>query len=176
MLMRAFSVTKWVEGPGEVNDDLGTKACYHPFYKAQSDIQIDVVIGKLPEIYQVVIQLHDFENLSYSEMVQLLGKSEGTIKCLVHRGRKLLKGFLERESMIQGKIECPSGQKDRSQILAEMAARIEGLPRPYRTILRLHYLEGQSYSEMSQSLEKPKGTIKSLVNRGKKMLFEGEAR
>lgn len=140
--------------------------------KVSLDIPIQDSIAKLPEIYQVVLRLHDFENLSYSEMVQILEKPEGTIKCLVHRGRKLLKWFLECDGRTQTAIQRSDTQEDPIQIFTEIAGRIDRLPRPYRVILRLHYIEGQSYSEMSQILGKPKGTIKSLVSRGKKILFE----
>lgn len=172
MLTKTFAIAKREECPEVASDDLNAQMPDCSLYEVRSNMQIEDAIRKLPEMYQMVIRLHDFEKLSYSKMVQLLGKSEGTIKCLVHRGRKLLQWFLECEAEMQGSIKQPEGQRDHIRVFAEMAVRIEKLPKPYRTILRLHYLEGRSYSEMAQLLGRPKGTVKSLVNRGKKILFE----
>lgn len=44
------------------------------------------------------------------------------------------------------------------------------LPIQYREVLTLRYLEEKTYEEMVDILKKPKGTIASLVNRGRVML------
>ena len=48
-------------------------------------------IAELPEIYQEVITLKFFEKKKIREMVQILGKKEGTIKSLLHRGLEKLR-------------------------------------------------------------------------------------
>ena len=48
-------------------------------------------IAELPEIYQEVIALKFFEKKKIKEMVKILGKKEGTIKSLIHRGLENLK-------------------------------------------------------------------------------------
>lgn len=173
MLIKAFVITGQEECPDLINDNFDTQTQTRAFSVAQSNMQIEAFIEQLPEISQVIIQIHDCTNLSYSEMVQILKESEDTIKCLVYHGEKVLQWFLTYESGMQRAIKQPKGQKENIPVFAEMAVRIERLPKPYRTILRLHYLEGQSYSEMAKLLGKPKGTVKSLVNRGKKILLEG---
>jgi len=48
-------------------------------------------IAELPEMYQEVITLKFFEKKKIREMVQILGKKEGTIKSLLHRGLEKLR-------------------------------------------------------------------------------------
>jgi RNA polymerase sigma-70 factor (ECF subfamily) len=64
--------------------------------KKQKDfLEIHQKISELPDIYQKVIVLRFFEKKMVKEIAEILGKKEGTIKSLIHRGleklRKLIK-------------------------------------------------------------------------------------
>ena len=48
-------------------------------------------LAELPEMYQEVITLKFFEKKKIREMVKILGKKEGTIKSLLHRGVEKLR-------------------------------------------------------------------------------------
>jgi RNA polymerase sigma-70 factor (ECF subfamily) len=48
-------------------------------------------LAELPEMYQEVITLKFFEKKKIKEMVTILGKKEGTIKSLIHRGLEKLR-------------------------------------------------------------------------------------
>ena len=52
-------------------------------------------ISRLPFKYQEVITLRFFEKKQEKEIAQILGKPEGTIKSLLHRGLKKLKDMME---------------------------------------------------------------------------------
>ena len=52
-------------------------------------------ISKLPIKYQDVITLRFFENKQIKEIGEILGKREGTIKSLLHRGLKKLRKLVE---------------------------------------------------------------------------------
>lgn len=52
---------------------------------------------------------------------------------------------------------------------------IQSLPEKYREVLVLRFLEEKNYEEIMDIVEKPKGTVASLVNRGRKLLMD-EAR
>ena len=52
-------------------------------------------ILKLPIKYQEVIALRFFEKKRIKEIAEILGKKEGTIKSLLHRGLKKLKKLME---------------------------------------------------------------------------------
>ncbi|MDP2929988.1 MAG: RNA polymerase sigma factor [bacterium] len=58
----------------------------------QDFLEIRKQIGLLPEKYQQVLALRFFESKQIKEIAEILGKREGTIKSLVHRGLKRLKG------------------------------------------------------------------------------------
>ncbi len=56
--------------------------------------------------------------------------------------------------------------------LHQISLLIESLPILYRDILVLRFLEEKSYEEIMDIVRKPKGTVASLINRGRKMLLE----
>ncbi|HAS28112.1 MAG TPA: hypothetical protein DCR59_02855 [Dehalococcoidia bacterium] len=55
-------------------------------------------IVKLPHIYQEVIVLKYFEKKPTSEICNILGKREGTVKSLLHRGLKKLKKLMDEDA------------------------------------------------------------------------------
>jgi len=74
------------------------------FLKAQEELKmhqdflkIQEKISQLPIKYQEVITLRFFEKKKIKEIAEILGKREGTVKSLLHRGLKRLKGLLEKE-------------------------------------------------------------------------------
>lgn len=56
-------------------------------------------VASLPPIYKVVINLRDFEGFSTEETSRILGIKESTVKVRLHRGRLLLKDWLERHGV-----------------------------------------------------------------------------
>lgn len=64
-----------------------------------------------------------------------------------------------------------SGDPDQVLILREKAAKIrellKKLPVKYREVLILRYLEEKKYDEISDILQKPPGSVASLINRAK---------
>ncbi len=61
---------------------------------------------------------------------------------------------------------------DAQEQLKKISAIIESLPLIYREVLILKFLEEKSYEEIMDIVEKPKGTVASLINRGRKLLKE----
>lgn len=66
-------------------------------------------------------------------------------------------------------IENELANKDCVKKIKEV---IEKLPLKYREILYLRFLEEKEYEEIMDILRKPKGTVATLIARGKKMLVE----
>jgi len=56
-----------------------------------------------------------------------------------------------------------------------MQGIIDELPYKYKEVMILRFLEEKSYEEIMDIIQKPKGTVAALINRGRKMLIE-EAR
>ncbi len=61
---------------------------------------------------------------------------------------------------------------DTKERLAKITTHIESLPLIYREVLVLKFLEEKTYEEIMDIVEKPKGTVASLVNRGRKLLLK----
>jgi RNA polymerase sigma-70 factor (ECF subfamily) len=53
-------------------------------------------IARLPLKYQEAIALRYFEDKDVREVARILGKSEGTVKSLLHRGTGQLRKMMER--------------------------------------------------------------------------------
>ncbi len=53
---------------------------------------------ELPEKYKTAIYLYYYEGYSVREIARASGNPEGTVKAWLHRGRRLLKQYLEEET------------------------------------------------------------------------------
>jgi len=62
--------------------------------KYQDFLKIQEKISKLPIKYQEVITLRFFEKKKIKEICEILGKKEGTVKSLLHRGIEKLRSLL----------------------------------------------------------------------------------
>ncbi len=51
-------------------------------------------INGLKSIYRLVLYLHVYQDLTYKEIAEILGKTEGQVKALLFRARKKLKSKL----------------------------------------------------------------------------------
>ena len=62
------------------------------------------------------------------------------------------------------------GYIESNEIKDKIVILIEGLPTKYKEVLYLRFLEEKTYEEISDIIEKPKGTVSTLINRGRKIL------
>ena len=60
----------------------------------------------------------------------------------------------------------------RQQQQSVLATALQQLPVDYQIAIELHYFEGMQVAEIAAALEKPAGTIKSLLSRGRELLRE----
>jgi RNA polymerase sigma-70 factor (ECF subfamily) len=56
--------------------------------------------------------------------------------------------------------------------LGKIKEIIAKMPEKYREVLILRFIEEKSYEEIMDIVQMPKGTIASLVNRGRKIILE----
>lgn len=63
-------------------------------------------------------------------------------------------------------------ETERDDTLTQIETIIRELPETYREALILRFLEEKSYEEIMDILELPKGSVATLVHRGKKILRE----
>lgn len=60
------------------------------FIKSQRIEMVRVFVDKLPAKYRKLVKLRYFDELSYDEIAEELGKPLGTVKAQLHRSRELL--------------------------------------------------------------------------------------
>lgn len=60
-------------------------------FEEPEDKSLFEAVMELPRKYRVTIHLHYYEDLSVSEIAEILHTTEGTVKSQLSRGRKLLK-------------------------------------------------------------------------------------
>jgi len=73
--------------------------------------------------------------------------------------------FLRSDNDIQINLET----QEQLKIVQEI---INMLPNKYREVMVLRFLEEKNYEEIMDIVQKPKGTVAALINRGRKMLFD----
>jgi RNA polymerase sigma-70 factor (ECF subfamily) len=56
---------------------------------------VERALASLAQPYRTAVVLREIEGLSYEEIAQILGVSEGTVKSRLMRGRELLKRKLQ---------------------------------------------------------------------------------
>lgn len=68
--------------------------------------------------------------------------------------------------------ECPESLEEAEQreLARELALAICGLPAAFRATFRLREIEGLEYDEVARRLRVPVGTVRSRLNRAKRML------
>ncbi len=98
--------------------------------------------------------------------------------CLNYLKKKkvLLFDDLAGKSESLEKSFCSYDAADSAALATDLTARlqkeIETLPAQYRAILTLYHLDEMSYSEISEILDMPAGTVKSYLFRARKILKE----
>lgn len=66
-------------------------------------------------------------------------------------------------------IQMNLEMKDQLSMLRE---GIEAMPYTYKEVMVLRFLEEKSYEEIMDIVQKPKGSVAALINRGRKILLE----
>jgi len=69
-------------------------------------------------------------------------------------------------------IQIHTEAKDHLKIIQDI---INAMPYKYKEVMVLRFLEEKNYEEIMDIIQKPKGTVAALINRGRKMLLD-EAR
>ena len=72
-------------------------------------ILLSEVIAKLPEGYRQAIILHDIEGLEHREIAERRGRSVGTSKSQLHKGRAMLRKLISGQHL---EITTPRGNND----------------------------------------------------------------
>ncbi len=63
-------------------------------------LAVRAVVARLPEKYREVVMLRFFDHMQLNEIAQVLGKSEGTVKSLLHRGLAKLREMVRQDATL----------------------------------------------------------------------------
>jgi RNA polymerase sigma-70 factor (ECF subfamily) len=78
------------------------------FYDSFLDDEVTRAIDSLPEEYRSAVVLSDLHDLRYSEIAEILGVPEGTVKSRLFRGRRLLQKKLVDYAVDMNYIKRPA--------------------------------------------------------------------
>ena len=120
--------------------------------------------------------LHDFDtSLKFSSWIYRIAHNEAISawRRRNSRGEEINLENAEAMQLLQLTLDIPTETNEK--FLAEFVRKIlTKLPQKYREVLILRYLESKDYSEISDILRRPMGSVATLVSRAKK-IFRNEA-
>lgn len=131
------------------------------------DPNLAVWISTLSEPYKTSLHMRLIEKKPYQEIAKAMCLAIGTVKSHVCRGKKLLQ---KRRDANEVDEQALKRETEEARPSIEHAVARKQVPEPYRTVLQLHYVEKQTYATIASELQKPIGTVKSYISRGKKFL------
>lgn len=70
--------------------------------RQETEKRVQQELMNLPDSYRVPLLLLYYDRMSYREMSEKLGLSEGTLKSLVHRGKRILRDRLVKSMSPEG--------------------------------------------------------------------------
>ena len=142
-------------------------------YFSQEDIE-DILQEVFIKIYKY---LNDYdEEMAFSTWVYRIARN-ATIDEIRKRKSRPTTIWLENEDL--AKVLKSSLNIEKEYVDAESLMKVKdiinNMPDKYREVLVLRFIEERSYEEIMDIVQLPKGTIASLVNRGRKIMID-EAR
>jgi RNA polymerase sigma-70 factor (ECF subfamily) len=140
------------------------------FYLENEDLE-DILQEVFLKAYR---NLNDFDNsFAFSTWIYSIARNHAIDYLRKHR-RKLEADILDDGQIMQIMRSEESPEKDLSkkQDLEKIRRAIGKLDLKYREVLLLRFLEEKSYQEIMDIVQKPKGTVAALINRGRKQLLE----
>lgn len=118
--------------------------------------------------------LNDFDpQLKFSSWLYRIAHNQA-VDAIRHHTARPTAGILPVEDVAQflSAKEDPVKELATQEILQKVRQAILHLPLRYREVLILRYLEEKNYDEIVDILKKPKGTVATLLRRGRDLLEE----
>lgn len=117
--------------------------------------------------------LHDFDqSLKFSSWIYRIAHNQVISQWRKMKSRPQVIKFEADEDFLKfiASDADLAGDTERKFEAEEVRKQIGKLDEKYQTVLVLKFLEGKDYKEISDILQKPLGTVATLINRAKKQL------
>ncbi|EKE21470.1 MAG: hypothetical protein ACD_7C00223G0001, partial [uncultured bacterium] len=139
-------------------------------YFSQEDIE-DILQEVFIKIYRY---LNDYDTeMTFSTWVYQITRN-ATIDEIRKRKARPQTTWLENEDLIKVLKSSLNLEKEYvdNESIEKIKEIITQMPDKYREVLILRFIEEKSYEEIVDIVQLPKGTIASLINRGKKIIID----
>ena len=140
------------------------------FYFNQEDIE-DILQEVFIKIYKY---LNDYDDsMAFSTWAYQITRNTAIDEIRKRKARPETV-WLENEDLVKVLKSSLNLEKEymTNDSLEKLKEIIGKMPEKYREVLILRFIEEKTYEEIMDIVQMPKGTIASLVNRGRKMILE----
>jgi len=137
-------------------------------YFSNEDIE-DIIQDTLVKVYK---NLNAFDNsFKFSTWIYRIARNT-TFDAIRKKHARPQSARLEEEDCL--KIFRSSVDLEKEMVVVDDLEKIrkiiDGMPIKYKEVFILKFIEGKSYEEIMDIIKKPKGTIATLISRGRKMI------